>query len=521
MDAVARTDTGRSRALAAVCGVLFLTFLDTTVISVALGDVQADLHAGVVQLQWVLNAYGLVFASLMLTMGTLGDRWGRRRLMVAGIVVFCAGSVLGALAPDATTLIAARAVMGLGAAACEPATLSILRHVYPEPGPRTRALGVWAAVSGFALALGPVIGGVLVGMGSWRDVFWFNLVLGALLLAAVVRAVPESADPQRGGLDLAGFVTGSAFLGCAIFAVMVGETEGLRSPGVLALFGVSGLSLVAFLAAESRSRNPMLDLRLLRRPAVGGPLLVAFAIYFGIFSIFFFTALYLGEVVGDSGYRIAAEFAVMAAAMVTGSLTAGRWVTRRGARPAMVTGTLLAAVGLFLTRSSIVGGHYGAALALALGLAGAGFGIAVVPVTSVVMGAIPAEHSGMAASAANTVRQIGAVAGVAVLGALVNAHLTSDLSGRLGALGVPSGFQSIVIAAIEQGTVGGGGDAAATYGPIVERVIDAAYGAFRSGLSAALAVSAVLMLVATVVAAVTIEPLEHQAPAPGAGTARP
>ena len=496
--------TARGRALTAVCGVLFLTFLDTTIISVALGSVQSDLHAGVTALQWVVNAYALVFASLMLTVGSLGDRWGRKKIMLAGIVLFCAGSVLGALAPNVAVLIGARALMGVGAAASEPGTLSMIRHLYPESATRSRALGVWAAVSGLALALGPVLGGVLVGIGSWRNVFWFNLAVGVLLVVAVVRWVPESADAQSGGVDLAGFVLVSGFLGCGIFAVIYGETSGYGTDWIIALFVLSGVSLLGFVVAELRARQPMLNLAYLRNPGVSGPLVVAFAIYFGIFSIFFFTALYLEEVVGYSGYRTAAQFGFMAGAMVIGSLAAGRWVGRRGARPAMTIGCVLGAVGIALTEHYITAAHPFGPLSLSLAIAGAGFGIAVVPVTSAVLTAIPPEHSGMAASAANTVRQVGAVVGVAVLGSLVNSHLTADLSGRLRALGIPANFQSIVIGAIEHGTVSGGSGAAANYGQIVNQVIDAAYSAFRAGLSVALWLSAAMMLGAAVIAALTV-----------------
>ncbi|HWN61293.1 MAG TPA: MFS transporter, partial [Streptosporangiaceae bacterium] len=183
---------GQGLALAALCTLLFLTFLDNTVVSVALGDVQASLHAGVTELQWVVGAYALTFASIMLACGMIGDELGRKKVMLTGAGVFCAGSVLCALAPDVQVLIAGRAVMGLGAAASEPGTLSMLRHLFPDERARGRAIGVWAATSGLALAAGPVVGGILVGVWSWRGIFWFNLAFGlaALVVAAVI--VPES-----------------------------------------------------------------------------------------------------------------------------------------------------------------------------------------------------------------------------------------------------------------------------------------------------------------------------------------
>ena len=494
------------RALAALCGVLFLTFLDTTIVAVALGSVQADLQVGVVSLQWVVSAYALVFASLMLPAGTIADRWGRKRLMLIGLVLFCGASLLGALAPNVALLIAARALMGVGAACCEPQTLSVIRHLYPNQRTRSRALGVWAAVSGLALAAGPILGGALVGIGSWRTVFWFNVALGVLLFAAAARFVPESADPQAAELDIPGFVLAAVCLGCGIFAGIAGEDAGYSTPWIILLFVVSGAALLGFLIVESRSQAPMLDLRYVREPAVGGPLLVAFATYFGIFAIFFFTALYLQEVVGYSGFRTAAQFAPMTLAMIVGSLLAGRWVARAGPRAPMTIGSLLAALGLVLTEHYLTAEGNFVPLAAALAVAGFGFGVVVVPLTSAVLSAIPAAQSGMAASATNTSRQLGAVVGVVALGSLVNAHLTTDLTNRLEALGIPANFQSIVIAAIKDGTVPSGGKSAATaaYGPIVNQVLDAAYSAFRAGLSSSLMVSALLIFAAGVIAALTI-----------------
>lgn len=524
-DSDTRSRATRRAALLTLYGVLFLTFLDTTIVSVTLGSVQSDLHAGVDELQWVVNGYALVFASLMLMAGSIGDRWGRRRLMLGGVAVFCAGSLLAAAASTATTLIAGRVVMGVGAAASEPGTLSMIRQLFPEADRRAHALGGWAAVSGLALASGPVLGGALVGLGSWRIVFWANLAAGVAMLAAVAWLLPESADPRPGRLDLPGFLLGATFLGCGAYAGIAGETRGYDAREIIALFAVSGLALIGFLAAERRARNPMLRLSYLAKPAVGGPLAVAFAIYFGVFSIFFFTALYLQQVVGYSGYRTAGQFAAMTLAMVVGSLMAGRWVARSGARGPMTLGCLLAALGLVLTDHYLTIDAPFVPLSVVLAVAGLGFGVAVVPVTSTVLAAIPARDSGMAASATNTSRQLGAVVGVVALGSLVNAHLTGDLTARLSALGVPPTFQAIVIDAIQTGMVPRGGDAnaSAAYGPIVNRVIGATFDAFRAGLHQALLVSAVLMIAAAGIAAVSTRAQRTRAgeladnPAPAAG----
>jgi EmrB/QacA subfamily drug resistance transporter len=513
-DEAAAARRGRRLALATVSGVLFLTFLDTTIVSVALADVQSTLHAGVSELQWVVNGYALVFASFMLGFGTLGDRLGRKRVMLVGVGVFAVGSLVGALAPNASVLVGSRVAMGLGAAACEPGTLSVIRHLYPERKARARALGVWAAVAGLALAMGPVIGGVLVGLGGWRDVFWFNLAAALLALFAALLTVPESADPSPAPIDIRGLILGPLALGAAIFAVIHGEATGYAAPETAALFIVGAVAAVLFVLTELRSRAPIFDLVYLRRPAFSGALVVAFAAYFGVFSIFFFTALYLQLVVGYSAYRTAALFVPMALAMILASAFGGRWVARAGPRVPMATGCLAAGAGVLLTDIALRGKVSFVELALPLVLAGFGFGVAVVPVTSVALAVVPAEHSGMAAGATTTSRELGSVVGVAVLGSLVNGHLTTDLAHRLTALGVPPGFRSIVIDAVETGQVPRGGSGAAgaeqAFGPIVAKVIDAAYGAFHTGLSISLVVAGVVILTSGVVAWATLA-LEHGA----------
>ncbi|HXA30750.1 MAG TPA: MFS transporter, partial [Acidimicrobiales bacterium] len=420
--------------MAVLCFVLFLTFLDNTIISATLSNVQSDLHAGVSQLQWVVSGYALAFASLMLMCGTLGDLYGRKKMMLIGVVVFCAGSVIAAVAADTATLIAGRVVMGIGAAASEPGTLSMIRHLYPERKARARALGIWAAVSGLALALGPVIGGVLVGLWSWHAVFWFNLIFGALAFVAAAIVLPENADPVRARLDLPGFVLGALALGSATFATISGETAGYRAEWILALYGFAVLTLVAFVLVERRAQNPVLDVKLFRRPAFAGANTVAFTTYFGIFSIFFFVALYLEVVGSQSPYGLALDFLPLTAGMVIASLLTGRWVAAWGAKIPMAIGCVVAGAGILLTDLVIKPNAGLSTVGWTLALAGIGFGIAIVPVTSSALSSVPSEHSGMAASATNTSRELGAVAGVAILGSVVNGQLTVNLIKRLTAI---------------------------------------------------------------------------------------
>ncbi len=499
------------RALATISGILFLTFLDTTIMSVGLADIQTKLNAGVASLQWVINGYALVFAPFMLAAGTIGDRLGRRRVMLFGVAVFTGGSALGALAPNIPTLIAARAIMGLGAAACEPGTLSIIRHVYPNARERARALGVWAAIAGLALAMGPVFGGLLVGAGGWRAIFWFNLAAGVVAIAAAITTIPESADPEKASrFDFGGFVLGPIALGTIVFAVILGESAGYGAPHIIALFAVGVAAVALFGLVEYRAQAPMLDVRYLFKPAFSGSLMVAFAAYFGIFSIFFLTALYLQVVHGYSAYNMAALFGPMAVAMIVASAFSGRWVGQRGPRVPVAVGCLAAGLGVILTEVSLLGGVHVTPLALSLMLAGLGFGIAVVPITSVALSIVPGEHSGMAASATTTSREIGTVLGVAVLGSLFNARLTTYLTERLIQLGVPEQFRSIVIKAVETGQVPAGGaggtGAEQQYGSIVAKVIDATYSAVHSGVSISLVVAGCVILVSGLIAWFTFSP---------------
>ncbi len=491
---------GRSVALGVLVAVLFLTFLDNTIVSVALGSVQSDLHAGVTALQWVVSAYALTFAAAMLGFGMVGDEFGRKRVMLAGVGIFCAGSVLSALAPNVGVLIAGRAVMGLGAAASEPGTLSMLRHMYTDERTRTRALGVWAGVSGLALAVGPVVGGALVGVWDWRAIFWFNLAFGLAALVAGVIVLPENSDPDAHRVDIAGTVLAAAALTAFVFAVIGGEDSGFGSARVLVLLGLSAVAAAAFFWWESRAAHPLLDRRYLRVPRFLTANVVAFCAYFATFAVFFFTALYLEEVVGDSGYQIALVFLPMTTLMIAASLLAGRWTSAAGPRWSIFTGCLLFSAGLLLTSLTLSPNPPYAPLALALALTGVGIGTTVVPITSSALSAVPPERSGMAASATNTSREIGAVTGVAILGALVNAQLHSDLIAKLRHLGIPANFQSIVINAIETGTVPSSGHATtagpAGEGTLVQEVIHAAYSAFYSGLHAALYLSAFLVLAA-------------------------
>jgi len=494
--------------LATLSLVLFLTFLDNTVVSATLANIQSSLHAGVAGLQWVVNSYALVFASFMLAAGALSDLFGRKRIMLGGVAVFCAGSVLAALAPNIDVLIAARAVMGLGAAASEPGTLSMIRQIYRQPPARARALGIWAAVSGLALAMGPLVGGTLVGLWSWRAVFWFNLFFGLIAFVAGALVLPESKEPVRKRFDFGGLVFGAGAIALMAFAVMSGETHGYQTWWVVVLFVVGVVSLAAFLVAERRSPNPILNVGYFRRRAFAGANVVALTSYFSIFSIFFFVALYLQEVGSSSGYATALDFVPMAGGMVVAAILTGRWVAAAGPRIPMIVGCLLSCAGIVVTVVLLTPHSTVSTLGWALGLAGVGFGMVMVPVTATGLSSIPAAHSGMAASMTNTSRELGAVAGVTILGSIVNGQLTVNLLARLTTIGIPKQFQQLVVSAVTTGVISGeskkytalGG----TISTIVKEVVQAAYGAFSHGLDISLGIAAGLMFASALVAAWTM-----------------
>ncbi len=492
----------RQAALAAVCAILFLTFLDNTIVSVALADIQTSLSVSVSGLQWIVDGYMLAFAALMLTGGTLGDLLGRKKVMLAGAAVFCAGSIVAALAPDTSTLITGRIVMGVGAAASEPGTLSLIRHIYPERAERAVALGVWAAVSGLALSLGPVIGGVLVAGVGWRSIFWFSLGFGALALAGAAATLTESSDPEGRHLDVPGLAAGAGAITAATFAVIEGENRGYHTWWIGLLFAAAAALAVVFVLIERRAPDPVLKLEFLRDPTFTAANVVAFATNLSVFSVFFFTALYLQLISSFTGFQIALSFAALAAAMIVSGPLAGRWTARVGPRVPMVLGCLLAGAGLLLVDWKLTATTTVAALTWPLAIAGLGFGIALVSMTAAVLTLVPPEQSGMAASTVNTSRELGGVFGVAVLGAVVNAQLTGGLTEKLIRLGIPKQFRQIVIQIVTTGGSTNPADypAARGHAGIVAKVLAAAEGSAGHGVHLALEIAGGIVLAAALVA---------------------
>lgn len=507
-----------------LCTVLFLTFLDNTIISVALADIQnnSGLNASIGDLQWIVEGYMLAFAALMLAGGTLGDLLGRRAVMLAGVVVFIVGSLVGGFSPDiadwlpaswgasgSSVLIAGRVVMGIGAAASEPGTLSMIRHLFPDRAERAQAIGAWAAVSGVALALGPILGGVLIGLWGWRAIFFFNVVFGFGALVAGMMTLPESADRQGRRFDPVGLTLGAVALAVGTYAAIHGETAGYGSTPELVLFAAAGVTAAAFVWWERRAADPMLPVQLFRNPSFTGANLVALATNYGVFVVFFFTTLYLQEVSTFTGYDIAIQFISLAAAMATAAPVSGWWVARSGPLVPTVLGCLLSGGGLLIVDSQISATVTLAQLAWPLAIVGFGFGLTLVTMTSTVLSVVPGERSGMAASTVNAFRELGGVIGVVAMGTFVYGTLIPTAQSKMDALGVPAAAQAPVINALVTGKVpgnGSGGAQAAIKGlpadeqKTAEQVLQSVYSAFKHSLDVALLTGAGLLLVSAVAA---------------------
>ena len=412
--------------LATACFGLFFVQLDLTVVNVALRPIASTVGGSTAALQWVVDAYALALASLMLSAGDGADRHGRRRLFIAGLALFAAGSLACALAPGAAVLIAARALQGMGAAALLPTSLAIVNHAYPEPGARARAIGVWAGVAGIALAGGPVLGGALVQSFGWRSVFWLNLPLCAVAFAATVAFVPESTGPRR-RLDLVGQILGTMCLAALVFTLIEAGRLGWSSPVIVVALVTLGVSASAFMVFEGRGTHPMLNPRDFRSHTFAAANAASALMNFGMLGLLFALSLFFQRTQGldplASGVRLVPLFAPFAALAALG----GRLVARVGPRLPAAVG--LAATGVALLAISPLHGAsgYGSVwpglVTVAVGLAAATPALVVAAT-----GAIAAERAGIASAVNNTARQAGGAVGVAVVGALPRVQMSLIVS---------------------------------------------------------------------------------------------
>jgi MFS transporter, DHA2 family, methylenomycin A resistance protein len=416
------TDRARPRLvlIATSLGVLFAQ-IDTSVVNLAVKSIATDLHAGVSQMQWVIDSYNLVYASLLLTGGTLGDLYGRRRIFVFGILLFIIGTVFCALAPDAPTLIAGRIVSGLGAAFEVPMSLVLLTLAYPEREERAHALGIWASCNALAFIIGPMLGGWLVVTVGWRSIFYVILPVCIAAVALTYLAIRESAEPKGRRLDLPGQSLAITGLGAFAFAVIEGSNWGWTSPVILSIALIAIAALALFVWVEARTPGPLLPLEFLRRPVFSAALAVAGLMTFGMYALLFVMPLYFQTMRGASPLFAGLELLPMPISFFIVSQNVGYLNNRIGPRIVMTAGMTCMGVGalalaLINETTSLL------PIELALAVVGVGLGLNTAPVNGVAVAALPPERSGTASGVLNTSRMVGATFGVAILGAIFAAR---------------------------------------------------------------------------------------------------
>jgi EmrB/QacA subfamily drug resistance transporter len=410
--------------LAAVSFGLFMIMLDNTVVNVALPSIQRDLDADLSELQWIVTGYALTFAALMLVGGKLADAYGRRLIFVVGIAVFTVASLLCGLAGSGEMLIAARVLQGVGAALMNPATLSIIAATFPARE-RGTAIGIWAGVSALALAIGPLVGGLITEHLDWSWIFFVNVPVGILGIAASYLFIDESRDETHARLDLPGLATSGIGLFALTYGLIEANTYGWSSTRIVGSFVLAGVSLLAFLQLERRQRDPMLPLELFRSGTYTGANLVVLLVALAMFGVFFFVSLYLQNILGYSAVQTGAAFLPLTILIILVAPIAGKTSDRIGSRGLMTAGMILIAAQLvLLSRLSVDARFWDLFPAFVIG--GIGMGLTMTPSAAAATRSVPVDKAGVGAAVLNSARQVGGTMGIAVMGAIVAAEAGSE-----------------------------------------------------------------------------------------------
>jgi EmrB/QacA subfamily drug resistance transporter len=407
-------------ALAVLSLGLLVISLDNTILNVALPSLSDDLGATSSELQWIVDAYLLVFAGLLLTAGSLGDRFGRKRALTLGLFIFGAASAASAMAQTPAALIAGRAMMGIGGALIMPSTLSIVTATFPADE-RPKAIGIWAAVAGIGVAIGPVAGGWLVENASWHWVFLVNVPFVLIALVAGHRLIPESRDPSQSRLDPIGAAISTAGLGTLLWGIISASDRGWGDQLVVAALILGALTLALFVWFERRTESPMLDMAVFRNPRFSASSLGITIAFFVLMGMMFFLTQYLQDVLGLSPFDAGVRMLPVAAGMVVGGPLGARLAQRFGAKLVVASGLAFVAGAMVLLAQTDVGGPYGL-IAAALGLMGFGMGTAMSPATDAIMGTLDERHLSVGSAMNDTTRLVGGALGVAVLGSLMTSH---------------------------------------------------------------------------------------------------
>jgi EmrB/QacA subfamily drug resistance transporter len=485
----------------------FMLLLDVTIVNVALPDIERDLGASLTDLQWVVDSYVLALAALTLMAGSLADRLGRKLIFTGGLAAFTAASLFAGFAGDALTLNVARGLQGIGGAAMFGTVLALIAQEF-APRERRTALGVWGATVGVAVAVGPLVGGVLVESFGWEWIFFVNVPIGALAVALALTKLREARDPSPGRLDWAGLITFSSALFLLVFGVLRGNGEGWSSPEIVASLAGGGALLAAFVAVELRSQSPMLDVRLFRVPAFTGASIASFAVAASVFSMLLYIVLYLQNVLGHSPLETGLRLLPITAMAFVFSPLAARLSERVPLRALIGTGLALAGIGLFVAGGLDTGSEWTALLAGLL-LTGAGIGLVNPTVAEAAIGVVPAARAATGAAINNTFRQVGVAVGVAALGAVFQGRVESKLADELA--GGPAALHGQA-AALAPAVSSGNADAAIAAAPPEAQsfLAEAARQAFVSGLNELFVIAGVTALIGGVLSLVLIRARDLQ-----------
>jgi EmrB/QacA subfamily drug resistance transporter len=447
----------RLLVLAICCTSLLIVSLDNTVLNVALPSMQRDLDASLAGLQWTIDAYTLVLAALLMLAGSTADRIGRRRVFMAGLVVFAAGSLLCSLAPNLESLVVFRMVQAVGGSMLNPVAMSIITNTFTDPRERARAIGAWGAVVGISMAAGPIIGGLLVESVGWRSIFWINLPVGLAALLLTWRYVPESRAPRARRPDPVGQLLVIALLGSLTYAIIEAPTAPL--PRTLALGAVALAALLGLLRYEPRREEPLIDLRFFRSAPFSGATVIAVSAFAGLGGFLFLSTLYLQNVRGLDALHAGLWMLPMAVLCFVCAPVAGRLVGSRGPRlPLLVAGIAMTASGVLFAAFEAETGNV--TLVIGYVLFGLGFGFVNAPITNTAVSGMPRAQAGVAAAVASTSRQIGQTLGVAVIGAVLAAGIgASSYADAFVSAARPAwwivavcGFAVLVLGAVTTGT---------------------------------------------------------------------
>jgi EmrB/QacA subfamily drug resistance transporter len=484
--------------LLTMCFALAMAMLDNTVVNVALPRIADDLHSGISGLQWIVDGYVLALASLLLTGGILGDRYGRKKGFVTGLTVFTLASLACGLSQGTGQLIAFRAIQGIGAALLLPGTLSIITVTFP-PHERARAIGLWAGMSGLALALGPTLGGLMVEHLGWESVFFLNVPIGIVAFFIALRTVRESVSEVERRLDIPGLILGTSALFSVTYALIEANQRGWSDP--LIVGGLVGFVVLggAFLFWETRNAHAMMPLRFFKIPAFSAGNSVAFSVSLGMFAMFFFFSLYMQLIRGYTPFEAGYRFLPMTLAIIITAPNAGRFAQKHGSRIPMTYGLTLAGLGTLLLGLTL---HVATSFWYILPVfvvMGHGMGATMAPMTAAVMNAVGPQRAGLGSAMTNTSREVGGVLGIAVLGTILTTKLKDSFGPALASIGLPPQQQALLKTAASHGTLD-----PSLIGALPQRlqapVFHAFATSFMDGFHLALLTGAVVLLLAALVA---------------------